>query len=142
MKLKQSVILSGSASAIAVGLCCLSSFNAIAQPIPVPTPESSKPSGIGTKIDTGIGRPANLIRLNTQQQKALSSISEFAFDQLESIISSGLDPTQLKRPDAARTDALRQQFSTFLRLDNQQKAGLRTLLQTARDQMKRQMEQK
>ncbi len=112
----------------------MSSVSAIAQPIPVPTPESSQPSTIREL--------GNTIRLNTQQQKALSTISEFAFDQLESIISSGLDPTKLKRPDAARTDTLRQQFSTFLKLDNQQKAGLRTVLQTARDQMKRQMEQK
>ncbi|MEX0268572.1 hypothetical protein AB3R30_05485 [Leptolyngbyaceae cyanobacterium UHCC 1019] len=133
MKLKSSVVISGSASAIAVGLCCLSSVSAIAQPISVPTPESSKSSEISV---------GNTIRLNTQQQKALSTISEFAFDQLESIISSGLDPTKLKRPDAARAETLRQQFSTFLRLDNQQKAGLRTILQTARDQMKRQMEQK
>lgn len=134
MKLKSSIVISGSASAIAVGLCCLSSVSAIAQPIPVPTAESSQPSAIREL--------GNTIRLNTQQQKALSTISEFAFDQLESIISSGLDPTKLKRPDAARTDTLRQQFSTFLKLDNQQKAGLRTVLQTARDQMKRQMEQK
>lgn len=134
MKLKPSVVLFGSASAIAVGFCCLSSVSAIAQPISVPTPESSKPSEIS---DLG-----NTIRLNTQQQKALSTISDFAFDQLESIISSGLDPTKLKRPDAARAETLRQEFSTFLRLDNQQKAGLRTILQTARDQMKRQVEQK
>ncbi len=134
MKLKSSVVISGSASAIAIGLCCLSSFSAIAQSIPVPAPESSKPSEIG--------RLENPIRLNTQQQKALSTISEFAFDQLESILASGLDPSKLKRPDAARTETLRQQFSTFLKLDNQQKAGLRTILQTARDQMKRQMEQK
>jgi hypothetical protein len=136
MKLKSSVLLSGSASAIAVGLCCLSSVSAIAQPvsIPVPAPAST--------TSTDINELGNTIRLNTQQQKALSTISEFAFDQLESIISSGLDPTKLKRPDVARTEILRQQFSTFLRLDNQQKAGLRTILQTARDQMKRQMEQK
>ncbi len=134
MKLKSSVVISGAASAIAVVFCGLSSLSAIAQPIPVPAPDSSQPSAIS---DLG-----NTIRLNTQQQKALSTISEFAFDQLESIISSGLDPTKLKRPDATRTDTLRQQFSTFLKLDNQQKAGLRTILQTARDQMKRQMEQK
>lgn len=133
MKLKPSVAISGSASAIAVVICGLSSFSAIAQPIPVPTPESSKP------FEVGVG---NTIRLNTQQQKAISTISEFAFDQLESILASGLDPAKLKRPDAARTETLRQQFSTFWRLDNQQKAGLRTILQTARDQMKRQMEQK
>ena len=134
MKLKASVVISSSACAIAVGFWCLSSVSAIAQPISVPTPESSKSSEI-----SNLG---NTLRLNTQQQKALSTISDFAFDQLESIISSGLDPTKLKRPDAARAETLRQQFSTFLRLDNQQKAGLRTILQTARDQMKRQMEQK
>jgi len=133
MKLKSSVVISGSASAIAVVICGLSSFSAIAQPISVPAPDSAKPAEVSVK---------NPIRLNTQQQKALSTISEFAFEQLESILASGLDPSKLKRPDATRTESLRQQFSTFLRLDNQQKAGLRTILQTARDQMKRQMEQK
>ncbi|MBM0743304.1 hypothetical protein JOY44_17070 [Phormidium sp. CLA17] len=136
MKLKPSVIISGFASAIAVGLSCLSSFSAMAQTvsIPVPAPAPTQSSEIGELEKT--------IRLNTQQQKALSTISEFAFDQLESVISSGFDPGKLKRPDAVRTENLRQQFSTFWRLDNQQKAGLRTILQTARDQMKRQMEQK
>jgi hypothetical protein len=135
MKLKLSMIKLGSASAIAVGFWCLSAVTAIAQPvsIPVPAPESTKSSEMGE-----LGR----IRLNAQQQKALSTISDFAFDQLDAVIASGFDPSKLKRPDAARTESLRQQFASFLRLDNQQKAGLRTILKTARDQMKRQMEQK
>ncbi|MDX2241960.1 MAG: hypothetical protein NW224_14845 [Leptolyngbyaceae cyanobacterium bins.302] len=79
------------------------------------------------------------LKLNPQQRRAIELIGDFALDQMESILANGLNPKKLDRVEAERqTESLRQTISS-LRLDDQQKAVLRTILQTAREQMKQQM---
>lgn len=82
------------------------------------------------------------LKLNAQQRKAISTISEFAFEQMEVILGSGFDPNKLNRAETQQKAAnLQQVFSSF-RLDNQQKEALKAILQSARVQMKRQIEGK
>lgn len=82
------------------------------------------------------------LKLNAQQRKAIATISEFAFGQMETILSSGFDSNKLNRAATQQKAAnLQQVFSSF-RLDNQQKEALRAILQSARVQMKRQIEGK
>lgn len=79
------------------------------------------------------------LKLNPQQRRAIELIGDFALDQMESILANGLNPKKLDRVEVERqTESLRQTISS-LRLDDQQKAVLRTILQTAREQMKQQM---
>ncbi|NJP09996.1 MAG: hypothetical protein HC866_11375 [Leptolyngbyaceae cyanobacterium RU_5_1] len=120
MTLKSTLLLSG---AIALGIASLPTTPVAAQTI---AGESSK---LGSDL-----------KLNSQQQKAVEAIAGFAFDQFETMIDSGFDPKKLDRAQTnQRADTLRQLFTSF-RLDNQQKGALRTILQTAREQMKRQLE--
>ncbi|MDX2232328.1 MAG: hypothetical protein NW220_22025 [Leptolyngbyaceae cyanobacterium bins.349] len=78
-------------------------------------------------------------KLSPQQRRAIAVLGDFAIDQMENLLSNGLNPERLDRVEAERqAQNLRQTFSS-LRLDDQQKAVLRTILQTARQQMKRQM---
>ncbi|MGQ9872093.1 hypothetical protein [Leptodesmis sp.] len=126
----KSVLLS--VSAIALSLVCLSS-KVVAQPIAVPAPEKTVPesSTLGSNL-----------KLNAQQWKAIATISEFAFEQMEAIIASGFDPNKLNRTETQQKAAnIQQIFSSFC-LDGQQKEALRAILQSARTQMKRQIEGK
>uniref|UniRef100_A0A832H417 DUF4168 domain-containing protein n=1 Tax=Oscillatoriales cyanobacterium SpSt-402 TaxID=2282168 RepID=A0A832H417_9CYAN len=123
MKLKSTLLVS---SAVALGLTCVPSTAVMAQSASTSTPENS-PLGLNLK-------------LNPQQRRAIEAIGEFALDQMDDLISNGLDPRKIDRVESQRrTDSIRQSFSSF-KLDDQQKATLRTILQTARQQMKRQME--
>jgi hypothetical protein len=126
----KSVLLS--ASAIALSFACLSSKVATAQPIPVPQPERATPEPtLGTTL-----------QLNAQQRRAIATISEFAFEQMESILASGFDPNKINRAETQQKATNVQQIFSSFRLDNQQKEALRTLLQSARTQMRRQIEGK
>lgn len=121
MKLKSTLLFS---SAIALGLTCVPSTAVMAQ--------SASPSENST---LGLD-----FKLNPQQRRAIEAIGDFALDQMEDLIANGLDPKKIDRVESQRrTDNIRQTFSSF-KLDDQQKAALRTILQTARQQMKRQME--
>lgn len=80
------------------------------------------------------------LKLNPQQRKAFELMGDFALDQMEAMITNGLDPKKLDRVEVQRKSETLQQTFSNLRLDDQQKAALRTILRTARDQMKRQME--
>ncbi len=126
----KSVLLS--VSAIALSLACLSS-RVVAQPIAVPAPERTVPesSTLGSNL-----------KLNAQQRKAIATISEFAFEQMEAIIASGFDPNKLNRTETQQKAANIQQIFSSFRLDGQQKEALRAILQSARTQMKRQIEGK
>lgn len=122
-----------SASAIALSFVCLSSKVVGAQSIPVPAPEKS------TLGSSTLGAD---LKLNAQQRKAIATMSEFAFEQIESILANGFDPNKLNRAETQQKAAnLQQVFSSF-RLDKQQKEALRAILQSARVQMKRQIEGK
>ncbi|MBF2027378.1 MAG: hypothetical protein IGS48_11500 [Oscillatoriales cyanobacterium C42_A2020_001] len=121
MKLKSTLLFSG---AIALGFTCAPSTAVMAQSA---SPAENSVAGFDFK-------------LNPQQRRAIEAIGEFALDQMEDLIANGLDPKKIDRVESQRrTDTVRQTFSSF-KLDDQQKATLRTILQTARQQMKRQME--
>jgi hypothetical protein len=121
-----------SVSAIALSFVCLSS-KVVAQPISVPSPERTAPesSTLGSNL-----------KLNAQQRKAISTISEFAFEQMEAILATGFDPNKLNRAETQQKAANIQQIFSSFRLDAQQKEALRAILQSARAQMKRQIEGK
>jgi hypothetical protein len=84
-------------------------------------------------------------KLNREQRKAISGISDFAFDQFDLIVETGLDPKKLdqkldrtqRNQQVERVNTL---FSSFLKLDDSQKGSLRSLLQKARDQMNHDMQ--
>ncbi len=127
----KSVLLS--VGAIALSFVCLSSKIAIAQPIPVSPPE---------KTTSGLSTLGPDLKLNAQQRKAIAAIGGFAFEQIEAILASGFDPNKLNRAETQKKAVtLHQVFSSF-RLDDQQKEALRAILQSARVQMKRQIEGK
>lgn len=82
------------------------------------------------------------LKLSTQQRKTIESISDIAFDQMDTLLSSGFDPRKIDRSQLEhRSDSLQKLF-TSLRLDDQQTNSLRSILRKARDQMKRGMEEK
>lgn len=121
--LKASVLIS---SAIALGLAVLPASRVQAQDPTTP----SEPSALGLDL-----------KLNQQQRQAIGAIGEFALDQMEAMLANGLDPKKLDRAETQRkTENIQKIFST-LRLDSQQKAALQTILRTAREQIKRQVEQ-
>jgi len=121
MKLKLTLLVS---SAISLSLTCVPATAVMAQS--ASTLESSR---LGLDL-----------KLNPQQRKAIATIGDFALDQIDELISNGLDPRKIDRMESQRrTDGIRQMLSSF-RLDDQQKAALRAILQTARQQIKRQME--
>jgi len=79
-------------------------------------------------------------KLSPQQRRAIEAIGGFALDQMESILVNGFNPKKLNQLEVERqSESLRQSLSS-LRLDDQQKAVLRTILRSARDQMRRQMQ--
>lgn len=122
MNLKLSLFVS---STVALGLAIAPAAPGLAQSSAA-TPETS---------DFGLD-----LKLNPQQRRAFEALGEFAFDQIEGILANGLNPKRLNRVEIERqTDDLRQTLST-LRLDDQQKAVLRTILRSARDQMRRQVQ--
>jgi len=125
----KSVLLS--ISAIAFSAVCLSAKLASAQPIPVPSPERTSPetSALGSSL-----------KLNAQQRRAIATISEFAFEQMEAIFASGFDPNKINRAETQQKAANVQQVFSSFRLDAQQKEALKAILQSARTQMKRQIE--
>jgi len=121
MKFNLSLLLS---SVITVGL--LVPANAVKAQTSAPTAASTE-RGLDFK-------------LNPQQRKAIEAIGVFALDQMENMIANGMNPKKVDRVAIERqSETLRQNFSS-LRLDGQQKAALRTILQSAREQMKRQLE--
>jgi hypothetical protein len=84
-------------------------------------------------------------KLNRDQRRAISGISDFAFDQFDLIIDSGLDPKKLdqKLDRTRRTQQIenvQNLFSAFFQLDDSQKGSLRSVLQKARDQMNRDLQ--
>lgn len=129
----KSVLLS--VSAIALSFVCLSS-KVVAQPISVPTPERTTPES------SMLGADLKDLKLNAQQRKAIATISEFAFEQMEAILASGFDPNKLNRAETQQKAANIQQIFSSFRLDAQQKEALKAILQSARAQMKRQIEGK
>lgn len=123
MNLKSTLLLS---SAIALSLISSPLMSMSAESAETPT----KKSELGFDL-----------KLNAQQRKAIEAIGGFAIDQMEDLIMNGLDPKKINSAQAARkSQDLRQVFANF-RLDNQQKEALRTILQTARQQMKRQIQE-
>lgn len=111
-------------SAIAVGFMGFSAPAVKAQSSPAATPSNS---GLNLK-------------LSPQQLRAIEAIGTFALDQMETMITNGMNPKKTDRVAIERqSEVLRQNLSS-LRLDDQQKAALRTILQSAREQMKRQLE--
>lgn len=123
MNLKSTLLLS---SAIALSL--------IGSPLkPMSVQAAEAPT---KKTDLGID-----FKLNAQQRKAIEVIGDFAIDQMEELVVNGLDPKKINSAETERrSQNLRQVFSNF-RLDNQQKEALRTILQTARQQMRRQIQE-
>jgi len=116
------------AGAIALGLVMLPAHPTRAQEPSAPA-TSSELTELGERF-----------KLNSQQRQAIGAIGELALDQMEMMLSNGLDPQKLDRVETQRkTDNIRQIFST-LKLDEQQKAALKTILRSARDQIRRQME--
>lgn len=112
--------------AIAVGLTIL----------PVAPAHAQTPAKAG-EAEAGLD-----LKLSPQQRRAIETLSDFAFDQMETLLANGLNPRKIDRVAAQRqTENLRQTMSS-LRLDDQQKAVLRTVLQNAREQMRRQMNTK
>lgn len=112
-------------SAIALGLALIAVNPAQAQ-------EPTTPSEF-----TELGQR---FKLNSQQRQAIGAIGELALDQMETMLSGGFDPQKLNTLETQRkTENIRQVFST-LKLDDQQKAALKTILQSAREQLRRQME--
>lgn len=123
MNLKSTLLLS---SAIALSL--------VASPLELMSAQATEAPA--KKFDLGVD-----LKLNAQQRKAIEAIGEFAIDQMDDLIVNGLDSKRINSAEAERrSQNLRQVFSTF-RLDNQQKEALRTILQTARQQMKRQIQE-
>jgi hypothetical protein len=112
-------------SAIALGLSILPVSPSLAQS-PTPTTENSQ---LGLDL-----------KLNPQQRRAIEMVGGFALDQMENILSNGFNPQKLNRVEVERqSESLRQSLSS-LRLDDQQKAVLRTILRSAREQMRRQLQ--
>jgi hypothetical protein len=84
--------------------------------------------------------PVNL-KLNDRQKGAIQQISEFAFDQIETILSSGLESGKVNPPEPSpQTEQMFREFAASMRPDKEQVAELRSILETARQQMKRQLE--
>jgi hypothetical protein len=115
------------ASAIALSFTSLSPISTPAQSTSTDTPQST--------VD---------FKLNRDQRRAISGISDFAFDQFDLILESGLDPKKLDRTLDRRvrdqqTEKVQDLFSAFFQLDESQKGSLRSLLQKARDQMNREI---
>jgi hypothetical protein len=122
-----------------VGFSAASSLPVLAEsiPIPVPPPETTPAAPVGP---SALGNLGPNLKLNSQQRKAIQAIGEFALDQMETVLKNGFEPGQLNRVDTAKkAEDIRAIFSS-LRLDSQQKEAFRTLLKTARDQMRRQLE--
>lgn len=112
-------------SAIALGLSILPVSPSLAQS---PT-SATEPSQFGLDL-----------KLNPQQRRAIEALGGFALDQMESILSNGFNPQKMNRVEVERqSESLRQSLSS-LRLDDQQKAVLRTILRSAREQMRRQLQ--
>lgn len=122
MKFKLSLFIS---SAIAFGLTILPAAPSLAQ----------SPSTTAENSEFGLD-----LKLSPQQRRAIEVIGEFALDQMESLLVNGMNPKKLDRVEVERqSETIRQTLST-LRLDDQQKAVLRTILRSARDQMRRQVQ--
>jgi hypothetical protein len=117
-------------SAIALGCACLADVPAIAQSTSAPATEN---------ITSDVNPNINL-KINSQQKKAIEALGDFVFDQMDTIISTGFDPSKLnQREMETQATDLSRLFSSSFRLDEQQKGAFRSLLRTARDQMKRQI---
>jgi protein-tyrosine phosphatase len=85
--------------------------------------------------------PNTNIKLNERQLEAIQKVSNFAFDQLEAILSSGFDSDTLKRPEANQeVEKLMRQIPDLIRPDQQQLSELRNLIKTARQQMEGRLE--
>lgn len=112
-------------SAIALGLSLLPAAPSLAQS-PSPATETTQ---LGLDL-----------KLNPQQRRAIEAIGGFALDQMENILINGLNSQTLNRAEVEQRSASLRQSLSSLRLDDQQKAVLTTLLRSAREQMKRQIE--
>lgn len=128
MNLKATLLLPGM---LTFGLFWSPVSPAAAQSVQVPVPETPPAENPSPAID---------LKLNAKQREAIGQISEFAFDQLEAIITSGLDPEKVDRTKLnQRIDNLRQILPS-IRPDEQQLGQLRTILETARQQLQKQLE--
>jgi hypothetical protein len=123
MNLKLALLLS---RAIALGLA-VAPVSAVAQSEPSFTPEN-----LNSQVN---------FKLNDRQKGAIQQISEFAFDQIDSILSSGLESGKVNPPESSpQTEQMFRDFAASMRPDKEQVAELRSILETARQQMKRQLE--
>lgn len=122
MNFKLSLFVS---SAIVLGLTLVPMTPASAQ-------SASTPNGESTELGLDL-------KLSPQQRRAIAVLGDFALDQMEEMLTNGLNPKKIDRAETERkTENLRQTFSS-LRLDDQQKAVFRTILRTAREQIRRQV---
>lgn len=124
MKLSTSLFFS---SAIAVGMSLSAITPSDAQTAPQSTPANSPDFGF---VD---------FKLTPQQQRAIATISDFALDQMETMVTNGLNPKKLDRVEVQQQAASVRQVLSELQLSDQQKNALRSVLQTAREQIRRQM---
>lgn len=124
MNLKSVLLLPGT---IALGIACVSISPAMADSITVPVPENDPPT---VPID---------LKLNDQQQAAIDEIADFALDQIEAIVTSGLDPQKIDREQIDRRANKLREVLPALRPDEQQLGQLRTLIRNARQTLERQI---
>lgn len=128
MNLKSALLLAGMLS---FGLSCVPVKPVAAEAVPVPIPDPT---------NAEIASPGIELQLNSKQREAIEQISDFAFDQLEAIVTSGLDPEKIDRAKLnQRVDNLRQILPS-IRPDEQQLGQLRTILDSARQQLQKQLE--
>jgi hypothetical protein len=124
MNLKSVLLLPGT---IALGIACVSISPAAAESITIPAPETDLPN------------PPIDLKLNDKQQAAIGEIADFAFDQIEAIVMSGLDPKKIDREQVDRRVHNLRELVPALRPDEQQLGQLRTLIRSARQILERQI---
>ncbi|UBF25371.1 hypothetical protein K9N68_27810 [Kovacikia minuta CCNUW1] len=87
--------------------------------------------------------PGVNFKLNQKQRGAIQQFSKFAFDQFEDLLTGGLESGKVTPPQPSpQTEQMLRDFASDLRPDQEQIAELRNLLETARQQLDQQFEQK
>jgi hypothetical protein len=155
------IAFSGLASGLAFSIAAPAQANPSFSPQPYPSDlwvntspvsptandDFNNPSWANAESNSG---PAIDFKLNRKQRDAVSGLSDFAFEQFDTILDSGVfdngfDPKKLnnrfnRRQAAERAATVQNLLTSFFQLDDQQKGSLRDALQKARDQVKRDLD--
>lgn len=113
--------------AIALSLMVVPGVPALASPVAPVAPTIAPPPGAD-------------IKLNDTQKAVIQKVGTFAFDQIEAVLSQGLNPDRKAPLDTAKKAQELGETMKSLRLDEQQKSGIRDIVRYARQQMEKQME--